>query len=110
MKRIKSAIHIYGNVPVLDLDSDDIEYTENGKYYIDELVRDEKPVISVDDVTMEFHIASNQTSGLKDYIIQFLKRQITYRKLFALYHVSFDVYRGEIVGYFYFVKWPQNMI
>ncbi len=58
----------------------------------------DEPVIEVDDVTMEFHLASTQTSGLKDYIIQFLKRQITYRKLFALYHVSFNVYRGEVVG------------
>ncbi|MCR4694286.1 MAG: ABC transporter ATP-binding protein [Pseudobutyrivibrio sp.] len=47
---------------------------------------------------MEFHIASSQASGLKDYLIQLLKRQITYRKLYALYHVSFNVYRGEIVG------------
>ncbi|MBR1622903.1 MAG: ABC transporter ATP-binding protein [Pseudobutyrivibrio sp.] len=47
---------------------------------------------------MEFHIASAQSSGIKDYIIKFLKREITYRKLFALNHVSFDIYKGEIVG------------
>ena len=59
---------------------------------------DEMPVISIQDVTMEFHLASSNPSGLKDYLIQLIKREITYRKLFALYHVSFDVYKGEVVG------------
>ncbi len=58
----------------------------------------EKPVISVEDVTMEFHLSSANTSGLKDYLIQLLKRQITYRKLYALYHIKFRVYKGEVVG------------
>ena len=58
----------------------------------------EKPVIKVEDVTMEFHLSSSTLSGLKDYLIQRLKRQITYRKLYALYHVSFNVYKGEVVG------------
>lgn len=57
-----------------------------------------KPVISIKNVTMEFHLASSNPSGLKDYLIQLIKRQITYRKLYALYHVSFDVYPGEVVG------------
>ena len=58
----------------------------------------EKPVISVEDVTMEFHLSSANTSGLKDYLIQLVKRQITYRKLYALYHINFCVYKGEVVG------------
>lgn len=58
----------------------------------------ERPVICIDDITMEFHLASSNPSGFKDYVIQTLKRQITYRKLFALYHVSFNVYQGEVVG------------
>lgn len=58
----------------------------------------EKPVIKVEDVTMEFHLSSSNPSGIKDYLIQMLKRQITYRKLFALYHVTFNIYRGEVVG------------
>lgn len=57
-----------------------------------------EPLIRVEDVTMEFHLSSYNPSGLKDYLIQMLKRQITYRKLFALYHVSFNVYNGEVLG------------
>lgn len=56
------------------------------------------PVIRIEDVTMEFHLSSSNPSGLKDYLIQMMKREIVYRKLFALYHVSFNVYRGEVVG------------
>lgn len=72
---------------------------------IEELLMEEKwehsgelPVISVEDVTMEFHLSSANTSGLKDYLIQLVKRQITYRKLYALYHINFCVYKGEVVG------------
>lgn len=57
-----------------------------------------KPIIQVCDVTMEFHLASSNPSGLKEYVIQMLKREISYRKLYALYHVSFNVYKGEVVG------------
>lgn len=57
-----------------------------------------EPVIRICDVTMEFHLSSVNPSGLKEYLIQLLKREVSYRKLFALYHVSFDVFKGEIVG------------
>lgn len=59
---------------------------------------EEKPVIKVCDVTMEFHLSSINPSGLKEYMIQLLKREVKYKRLFALYHVSFNVYKGEIVG------------
>lgn len=55
-------------------------------------------VIAVKDVTMEFHLSSVNPSGLKEYVIQLLKREVSYRKLYALYHVSFNVCRGEILG------------
>lgn len=58
----------------------------------------EQPVISVQDVTMVFHISTGSASGIKEYLIQWLKRQVTYRELVALDHVSFDVFKGEVVG------------
>ena len=86
---------------LLDFDS----LSEFAKEYAGQLEKEkwenigiEEPVISIQDVTMEFHISSYNPSGLKDYLIQLLKRKITYRKLYALYHVSFDVYPGEVVG------------
>lgn len=58
----------------------------------------ESPVISVQDVTMVFHISTSSASGIKEYLIQWMKRQVTFRELTALDHVSFDVFKGEVVG------------
>lgn len=58
----------------------------------------QQPVISVQDVTMIFHISTGSASGIKEYLIQRLKHQVTYRELVALDHVSFDVFKGEVVG------------
>lgn len=56
------------------------------------------PVISVQDVTMVFHISTSNASGIKEYLIQWIKQQVTFRELTALDHVSFDVFKGEVVG------------
>ena len=56
------------------------------------------PVIKVDNVTMKFKVATGSTSGLKDYVIQKIKKQITTRDLLALDGVNFEVYKGEVVG------------
>ena len=59
----------------------------------------EEPVISVKDVTMQFKISTGSSaSGIKEYLIQKMKRQVKYRELQALSHVSFDVFQGEVVG------------
>lgn len=59
---------------------------------------EEPPVISVKNVTMKFRISTSNASGIKEYLIQRLKRQVSYRELLALDNISFDVNRGEIVG------------
>ena len=56
------------------------------------------PVIAVRDVSMHFRVATSNVSGFKEYIIQLLKKQISYRELHALDHVNFNIYKGEIVG------------
>lgn len=47
---------------------------------------------------MRFKVATSSTSGLKDYVIQRIKKQITTRILLALNDVSFDIFKGEVVG------------
>ncbi|SDI34537.1 ABC-2 type transport system ATP-binding protein [Pseudobutyrivibrio sp. 49] len=59
---------------------------------------EEETVISVQNVTMKFRVATQNVSGIKEYFIQLLKRNITYREFNALDDVSFDVYKGEVVG------------
>ena len=58
----------------------------------------ELPVISVQDVTMIFKVSTSNASGIKEYLIQRLKRQVAFRELVALNHVDFDIYQGEVVG------------
>ncbi len=60
--------------------------------------RKDKPVIAIKDVTMKFRISTGNASGLKEYIIQKLKRQVKYREFTALNHVSINIYKGEVVG------------
>ncbi len=57
-----------------------------------------KPVIQIKDVCMTFKLATSSTSGIKDYLIQMLKHQISYREFKALDHINFDVMKGEVVG------------
>lgn len=58
----------------------------------------EKPVISVKDITMKFRISTSDASGIKEYFIQKIKGKVTYREFHALDHVSFDIFKGEVVG------------
>lgn len=57
-----------------------------------------EPVISIRNVGMLFKVAVHNVSGLKEFFIQKLKGKISYREFWALSHISFDVYRGEVVG------------
>lgn len=63
-----------------------------------EIAEKGKPEIAVQNVTMNFRVAMNNVSGIKEYVIQLLKKQISYRELLALNHVSFNIYKGEVVG------------
>ncbi len=60
--------------------------------------RKERPVISVQDVTMRFKVATSNVSGIKEYLIQLVRKQMSHREFLALDHVSFNVYKGEVVG------------
>ncbi len=56
------------------------------------------PAVDVRDVTMMFKLSSGEASGFKEFLIQLIKRQVRYRRLYALYHVSFSIQKGEVVG------------
>lgn len=64
----------------------------------EEAQKEKGVVIDVSDVSMNFEIATINTSGIKEYVIRRLKKQITHKKLQALNHVDFKVYQGEVVG------------
>lgn len=58
----------------------------------------EETVIDVQNVTMRFRMARENTSSLKEYMIRSLKGQNQYRKLTALKDISFEVKQGEVLG------------
>lgn len=47
---------------------------------------------------MRFKIADSASSGIKEYFIQKVTKKLHYKELVALDNVSFDVYKGEVVG------------
>lgn len=63
-----------------------------------EITSKESPVIEVNDVTMRFKVSTSNVSGIKEFLIQLFKKQISYRELVALDHISFNIYKGEVVG------------
>ncbi|WP_242834406.1 ABC transporter ATP-binding protein [Butyrivibrio sp. FC2001] len=57
-----------------------------------------KPIIQVKNVSMKYKISTSNVSGIKEYFIKSIKNEISHRDLYALNDVSFDIYKGEVVG------------
>lgn len=57
-----------------------------------------KEAIRLDQVSMEFLLASEKVSGLKEYMLKRMKGKIQYRRFLALQNITFSVCRGEVVG------------
>ena len=60
--------------------------------------KDSESIIRLDNVSMDFLLASEKVSGLKEYLLKRAKGQIQYRKFRALSGISFSVKKGEVVG------------
>ena len=59
---------------------------------------DAETVVSVDDVSMVFNIASEQFNSLKEYFIALMRHELKFKEFRALDHISFEVKRGEAFG------------
>ncbi len=51
--------------------------------------------ISVQNVSMAFNLNKEKVDNLKEYIIKFAKRELEYKKFYALKNISFEVKKGE---------------
>ncbi|MDD3984509.1 MAG: ABC transporter ATP-binding protein [Methanobacterium sp.] len=57
-----------------------------------------KTVIKVDNVGMQFRLSEEKVDNLKEYVIKFLKRQISYNEFWAVRGISFEVEKGDRWG------------
>ena len=76
---------------------------ENREIEVSELkpvqkVKNPKAVIRVDNVGMEFKLSKEKVDNLKEYVIKFLKRQLSYKQFWALKNISFEVEKGDRWG------------
>ena len=55
-------------------------------------------LLTVDDVTIRFSLASEKIDSMKDYFIKRLKGVISYNDFYALKDISFTMNKGESIG------------
>ena len=55
-------------------------------------------MISVQNVSMRFNLSKDKITGLKEYVIKAITRQLFYEEFWALHDVSFTVNKGEVFG------------
>lgn len=79
-----------------DKDEDDTEI--NDSVYVDEWSREKELEIAVRHVTMEFKREKDEATSIKELLIRTLKGQRSYEKFKALDDVSFNIWKGEVVG------------
>lgn len=56
-------------------------------------------VIQVRDVSMHFNLMEEKVDSIKEYFVKLIKGKLLYNDFTALDHVSFDVMKGDILGF-----------
>lgn len=51
----------------------------------------ENIVVSVNDVTVRFNMASERIDNLKEYFVKIVKRELMFKEFLALKNISFEV-------------------
>lgn len=55
--------------------------------------------IELKNVSMRFNLYKENIDNLKEYVIKVLKRQISYEEFYALKDITFDIKKGDSVGF-----------
>lgn len=55
-------------------------------------------VIQVRNVSMHFNLMTERVDSIKEYLLKLIKGKLLYNDFIALHDVSFDIYKGDILG------------
>lgn len=61
-------------------------------------MKQKKTMIQVRDVSMRFRLTDDRIMSLKEFVTRTVSGKIQHKDFWPLKHVSFDVYKGEVVG------------
>lgn len=62
------------------------------------MMKHKKTIIQIADVSMRFRMTDDRIMSLKEFVTKSLKGKIRHKDFWALKHISFDVYKGEVMG------------
>ena len=60
--------------------------------------RDQDLMIRVSDVSMRFRMEEDRSASLKETVTKLLSKKLKFKEFYALHDVSFDVYKGDVLG------------
>lgn len=55
----------------------------------------DEPILTVDNVSVKYHLTEQKVDDLKDYLIKLIKRELRYKEFLALQNVSFTLNKGD---------------
>lgn len=55
-------------------------------------------VIQVRNVSMHFNLMTERVDSIKEYLLKLIKGKLLYNDFIALHDISFDIYKGDILG------------
>ena len=61
-------------------------------------MEEKKTMVTVSDVSMRFRLTENRATSMKEFVTRKIRNDIKTNEFWALRHISFEVYSGEVLG------------
>ncbi len=59
---------------------------------------DKQLMLHIEDVSMRFRMEEDHSASLKETVISMFSGRLKFKEFYALQHVNFDVYKGDVLG------------